>query len=241
MEPNDIAVYMVGGAIRDEILGVRNKDIDFSVEAPSYEAMRDFILERGRIYLETPEFFTIRAHIDDLNGWKGDADFVLCRKEYGYSDGRRPDTVEVGDIYDDLARRDFTMNSISRIVYPNVENEYYDPFGGVSDILRGRIRCVGNPRERMAEDALRMLRAMRFSITKQMDLDVNIKSILKNVRYLTLLRDNISTERKKDELVRMFKFSTIKTIMVLNQYPGIMDAVFGDGVIWMKATNELRK
>jgi tRNA nucleotidyltransferase/poly(A) polymerase len=239
MVTNDIAVYMVGGVIRDEILGVPNKDIDFAVEAPSYESMRDFILEHGRIYLETPEFFTIRAHIDDLNGWHGDADFVLCRKEYGYTDGRRPDTVEVGDIYDDLSRRDFTMNAICRMVYPIVSDKYYDPFGGISDLKRRRIRCVGNPRARMAEDALRMLRAVRFSITKEMTLDVNIKSILKNERYLIMLRDNISTDRKKDELMKMFKFSTIESLRVLIMYPGVAAAVLSDGeTLWLKPTTE---
>jgi tRNA nucleotidyltransferase/poly(A) polymerase len=63
MDQEVYGVYMVGGAIRDEILGVPNKDIDFAVEATSYEAMREFILDRGRIYLETPEFFTIRAKL----------------------------------------------------------------------------------------------------------------------------------------------------------------------------------
>jgi len=239
MEPEDIAVYMVGGAIRDEILGVPNKDIDFAVEASSYEAMREFILEHGRIYLETPEFFTIRAHIDDMNGWHGDADFVLCRKEREYTDGRRPDVVEVGDIYDDLSRRDFTMNAICRMVHPIIADKYYDPFKGIDDLRRGRIRCVGNPRARMAEDALRMLRAVRFSVTKEMALDVNIKAILKNERYLTMLHDNISVDRKRDELMKMFKFSTLKSLVVLIMYPGVASAVLGnDEVLWLKPTTE---
>lgn len=237
---NDIIVHMVGGVIRDEILGIPSNDIDFAVEAPSYENMRNFIAERGKIYLETPEFFTIRAHIYDMNGWHGDADFVLCRKEGKYTDGRRPDVVEIGDIYDDLSRRDFTMDAISHMVYPVVSDKYYDPFKGIHDLQRRRIRCVGNPRERMAEDALRMMRAVRFSVTKQMDLDVNIKSILKNARYLELLRDNISVNRKMVELTKMFKFNVIESIIVLNQYPGLMDAVFGDRTIWLKPTNEKR-
>jgi tRNA nucleotidyltransferase (CCA-adding enzyme) len=230
---------MVGGVIRDELLGVPNNDVDFSVEADSYESMRDFILARGRIFKEDPEFFTIRAHIDNLNGWKGDADFVLCRKEYGYSDGRRPDRVDVGTITDDLSRRDFTMNAIAKMVYPDIETEYYDPFNGIRDIERGIIRCVGNPRKRMTEDSLRMLRAVRFSVTKDMRIHADISDILKNARYLEMLRNNVSVDRKRDELTKMFKYSTIESLRVLCIYPGLAVSVLGDDeALWLKPTTE---
>ena len=85
--------FQVGGCVRDRLMGVPCHDIDFSVEAESFEAMREAILERGgTIYLDTPEFFTIRAKEPGL----GTVDFVLCRKEGAYSDGRHPDKVEMG-------------------------------------------------------------------------------------------------------------------------------------------------
>src|SRR5689334_19330699 len=101
---NKVKLYKVGGYVRDQVLGLKSKDIDYAVEAESYDAMKNHLIEKGaKIYLEQPQYFTIRGKLNDE-----DADFVLCRKEGKYSDGRRPDTVEIGTIYDDLARRDFT-------------------------------------------------------------------------------------------------------------------------------------
>ncbi len=102
-----VKIYLVGGSIRDQLLGLKSKDLDYAVEAGSYEEMRDYIKENGKIFLETPEYLTIRAHLK--NGEP--ADFVLCRKDGEYSDGRRPDKVTPGTLYDDLARRDFTVNA----------------------------------------------------------------------------------------------------------------------------------
>jgi tRNA nucleotidyltransferase/poly(A) polymerase len=238
--PDNIRVFMVGGAIRDKILGVESKDIDFSVEAPSYEAMREFVLERGRIFLEQPQFFTIRAHITDMAGWSGDADFVLCRKEGEYADGRHPDRVEMGTIYDDLARRDFTMNAIALQVYPEMGTEYYDPFNGVRDLKSGIIRCVGNPYDRFYEDSLRMARAVRFAVTKDMRLHPSIKKILKDYEFLGFLQDKISMDRKRDELMRMFKHDTLASMEILSEYPAFALAMFGDDRIWLKPTTENR-
>ena len=109
-------IYQVGGSLRDECLGRPCKDFDFSVEAPSYEAMREHLVQDGyTIFLEKPEYLTIRARFPKGHPQERVcADFVLCRKDGFYSDGRRPDTVEPGTIYDDLARRDFTMNAMAR-------------------------------------------------------------------------------------------------------------------------------
>jgi tRNA nucleotidyltransferase (CCA-adding enzyme) len=95
-----IEYFKVGGFVRDAILGVKSKDIDYAVQAPSYEAMAaDIVARGGKIFYEKPEYLTIRAK---MNG--EDADFVLCRKEGAYSDARHPDKVEPGTIDDDLAR-----------------------------------------------------------------------------------------------------------------------------------------
>jgi len=229
---------MVGGAVRDQFLGVKNKDIDFSVEASSYEAMRDFIKRHGKIYLEKPEYLTIRARLNNLEGFTGDADFVLCRREGAYTDGRRPDVVYHGTIYDDLARRDFTVNAIAMQIYPCTEGlTYIDPFHGIADIGARYLRCVGDPRERFAEDALRMIRALRFSVMKGMQIDPTIQRLLDDDRYVELLRTNISMDRKKDELLKMFKYSTIQTLDILSEFPKIQYAVFGTGELWLEPTN----
>src|SRR6478735_1674813 len=154
--------YQVGGCVRDSLLGVESKDIDFSVEAPSYEAMREAVIERcggnpESIKVDKPEFATIRAIDPKLGG----VDFVLCRKDGAYSDGRRPDSVEMGTLLDDLARRDFTVNAIARAD----DGSLIDPFNGQADLKLRLLRCVGGV-DRLREDSLRMLRAFRFAITK---------------------------------------------------------------------------
>lgn len=218
--------YKVGGCVRDEILGVQSKDIDYSVEAPSYAAMRDHIAKHGRIYLEQEQFFTIRAKMNGI-----DADFVLCRKERDYSDGRRPDMVEIGTLDDDLARRDFTMNAIAQ----REDGSHYDPHDGITDIKRKMIRCVGVAEERFREDSLRTLRALRFAITKDFTLDSEIKKCLNNVDLLDLLA-NVSEERVREELNKAFKHDTLKTLYMLNEYPYLQHRIFYKTKLWLEPT-----
>ena len=209
--------YRVGGCVRDALLGIKSKDIDFSVEAESYDAMKDAIFARGgTIFLEKSEFLTIRAKVPNL----GDADFVLCRKDGAYSDGRRPDEVVPGTLLDDLARRDFTINAIAE----TESGEIIDPFDGRRDLEHKLIRCVGSV-ERLREDSLRMLRALRFATTKKMYLHHEISSFLADGNNSALLR-NISIERIREELKKMFEADSLTSIMLLNQYDNIRNEIF---------------
>lgn len=210
-------LYKVGGCVRDELLGLKSKDIDYSVEASSFEEMRSNLEKMGVKIFQIPnseKYFTIRGN---LNG--EDADFVLCRKDSHYSDGRRPDTVEIGTIQDDLARRDFTMNAIA---IDMDTREVLDPFNGRQDIEDRIIRCVGST-DRLKEDSLRMLRALRFSITKGFDLTEDIEQVLYN--DYTLL-SNISRERIFEELNRMLTFSSSKSFEVMVQYSDLFKFIF---------------
>jgi tRNA nucleotidyltransferase/poly(A) polymerase len=224
-----VKIYQVGGAVRDMLLGVTSKDIDYAVEASSWEEMRNYILDHGKIYLETPQYYTIRAHVDGL----GDADFVLCRKDGEYRDGRRPETVEVGTLADDLARRDFTMNAIAMDASTNI---MIDPYDGYSDIQKGIIRCVRDPFDRFSEDALRMLRALRFSITKGMEMDLAVQAAMGDSQLLTLLDEKISWDRKKDEAFKMFKHDTAKTLFLLQRFPAIKSVLFDNKPMWLEPT-----
>jgi len=229
-----ITLWEVGGCVRDSILGVPSKDIDFAVEAPSWEAMREFLVEEGfEIFLETPQFLTIRARFPVDHQMAGNtADFVLCRRDGDYTDGRRPDSVEPGTILDDLARRDFTVNAIAR----DLDGSLCDPHGGIADLQIGLLRCVGNPEDRLSEDALRGLRAIRFSITKNFVINPDITAFMKTDEFRDLLM-NISTERIKDELLRCFHHSTVTTLRVLNQFENLWPAIFRNDSTF---TNELR-
>lgn len=223
--------YIVGGFVRDELLGVKSKDIDFAVEAPSFDEMRQAILDKGgSIFLETPEYFTIRARLPKVSG----ADFVLCRKEGKYKDGRHPESVEVGTLYDDLARRDFTMNAIAK----TEQGEYIDPFYGKQDIDARLVRCVGDAKERFEEDYLRLLRALRFALTKNFSLHKDIDFCLRDPILCTGLT-TVSGERIREELTRCFKANTPETLRMLIKYPAVGEVIFDNHPgLWLKPTFE---
>lgn len=224
-------IYIVGGYVRDKILGVESNDIDYAVETESFESMREYILERsGTIFIEKPEFVTIKARLD------GDVvDFVLCRKDGKYTDGRHPDNVIAGDIYDDLSRRDFTMNAIAY----NIENaEYIDPHDGLADIEDKLIRCVGRTGQRLAEDPLRVLRAIRFAITKGFRIDAEIKRWLHESFLISSLIETVSEDRIREEIHKMLKYDTNLTLFYINQFEELFSRIFDETDIWLMATTK---
>lgn len=206
----DVKLYKVGGFVRDQILGIPSKDIDYAVEANSYEIMKQYILDKGgKIYLESPGYLTIRAKLNNE-----DADFVLCRKDGSYHNGRHPDSVEIGDIYDDLVRRDFTMNAIAI----KEDGNYLDPYNGIQDIKDQVIRCVGSI-DRLKEDGLRLIRALRFSITKGFKLDNEIREFIQAETSIALsVMTNVSSERIMEELNKMFTKDTRLTLQIIQNY-----------------------
>jgi tRNA nucleotidyltransferase (CCA-adding enzyme) len=217
-----IEYFEVGGCVRDRFMGNHKpKDIDYTVVAPSYEAMKADIEKRAdKIFLEKPEYQTIRAKVAGV-----DADFVLARKDGAYSDGRRPDSVEPGTIFDDLARRDFTMNAIAQ----SVTGDIIDPFNGRDDIATRLIRTVGNPYDRFSEDALRMLRAVRFAVTKSFYLHVGVHACLHDWTLLEKL-ESVSAERIREELNKCFAHSTQDTLDMLESYRDLRKVVFRTGI-----------
>lgn len=227
-------IYQVGGCVRDSILGIKSKDIDYAVEASSYEEMLNYIKSRGKVFLESPQHLTVRAHIEG----KQPADFVLCRKDGAYSDGRRPDSVTPGTLLDDLSRRDFTVNAIA---YDEETKQYIDPFNGMSDLKYMTLKCVGEPTDRFTEDALRVLRAIRFKITKGFNIGPYTESVMYSPEILKLLSKNISVDRKRDEMYKCFAFDTIATMEALQWAgPNFIKAVFqGEtGPLWLMPTNK---
>ncbi len=179
--------------------------------------MKAYIENNYKIVHEKEEFLTIKAKNNNNDLF----DFVLCRKDGTYKDGRHPEKVIMGNIYDDLGRRDFTMNSIAI----NEAGDYIDPFNGVDDIINKKIRCVGVTENRFNEDTLRLLRAFRFHITLGFDLDEEIINCLNNEKMINKL-STISTERIKQETSKVFAFDTLKTIKKINEYPILMNYLF---------------
>lgn len=170
--------YEVGGKVRDELLGLTNKDIDY-VAVPCEEALKEnlttcdmfqllwehLIAEKFEIFLVTPDCYTIRARFPEGYKYQGVADFVMARKEVGYIPGTRTPIVEPGNLYDDLLRRDFTVNALAKD--PDT-GEIIDYFGGLKDIKEKLLRTPLPPIITFDDDPLRILRGIRFSITKRL-------------------------------------------------------------------------
>ena len=240
-----VQLFEVGGSIRDELMGISNSDRDFVAVCPGgwpeLLAWAENTLDK--IFLVTPEFFTIRGIKD-----KEVFDIVLARKEDAYRDGRHPDKVEPGSLEDDLARRDFTMNAIARSVD---SGELVDPHNGVKDIENGLIKCVGCAEDRFKEDSLRVLRALRFLMTKfGMYLEKSIVIILRTNRItnsgekVSDLLSSVSRDRVREELHKMFKHDTLVAAGILFDerlvHADLRKAILGDD-IWLKPTTEKRK
>lgn len=225
-----VKFYKVGGCVRDIFFGRRSKDIDFAVEAPSFEAMENALKERGvEIFLSKPEFLTVRGKCPK----NGAVDFVLCRKDGVYSDGRRPDSVEAGTLLDDLSRRDFTMNAMAE----DEEGRLIDPLGGAQDIGNCVLRCVGKTEDRLGEDPLRMLRAIRFAIVYDLRMDLRLDRYLRSKNSGDLLR-GVSVERQREELGKALEYDTLKTLDALQRFKKIRSALFESEVLWLKPTLE---
>lgn len=226
-------IYVTGGYVRDAILDIESKDIDIACEASSFEEMLEWVEKtHDKVFLINPEFFTIRALYE-----KGDArDYVLCRKDGKYSDSRHPDTVEAGSIYDDLSRRDFTIGAMAI----NLKSgSLIDPHGGVADLKRKLLRAVGTAEARFKEDPLRILRAVRFTITKDLVMDEEIASILMDPKWAKEIL-TVSSERIREEMFKCFKYSTSDTLHFLKNYCSdeLVDVLFEQTGVWLKPTLE---
>ena len=242
-------IFKVGGCVRDKFLGVDSKDIDFTVVLDEldqtveqgFQIMTEWMTERGfEIFLSTPDCFTIRARFPKDHQFTGMvADFVMARKEVGYVEGTRRPILELGTLHDDLLRRDFTVNAIAE----SVDGEIIDPFGGVADLKLGILRTPLPAEQTMMDDPLRILRALRFKITKGFSIHDDIWMAMAQPEILEKLKTTVSAERIRDEVFKMMKQDTPMTIKVLSlvdnhSIPGFIDLVFGRG-LWLKPTFEL--
>lgn len=179
--------YWVGGCVRDELIGRPVHDMDMTTSALPEEIV-------GLFKHTIPTGIQHGTITVMLQGYAFEV--TTYRVESTYENHRRPDEVTfVKEISEDLKRRDFTMNAIARAV----DGTYIDPFGGRQDTGKGIIRCVGNPLERFNEDALRMVRCVRFasvfgySIAK--DTWKGLLSQRANLQYIALERIRVELEK----------------------------------------------
>lgn len=210
--------YIVGGCVRDKLLGITPKDWDVCTSLKPDE-VKDILASNNISTYDTGiKHGTVTAHMSDM-----DIEITTFRIDGDYSDNRHPDSVEFANtLYEDLARRDFTINAMA----VNKNGILYDPYNGLDDLKNRIIRCVGNPEARFTEDALRVLRALRFSTTKDMYIDDDtVKAMYKLKDSLTRL----SSERLSSELCKMLGVQDTDMLYLnLINYHDILSVIIPD-------------
>ena len=239
-------LYEVGGHVRDGLLNLKSNDIDYAVEMSEYNYTKagdaymrmneNLELAGFEIFLEISEMFTTRAKFPESHEHSGVADFVMCRKEIGYEEGTRKPIVEIGTLLDDLARRDFTVNAIARDVETG---ELIDPYDGVMDLEFMLLETPLGANISFNDDPLRIMRAIRFKITKGFNWHPEIDQA---IRYFPVGKYSkvVSVERTMIELEKCFKESTLRTLELLDWLYEENAGLYNEVVkgFWLLPTNK---
>ena len=190
LEREGFSCYAVGGCVRDALLGLTPHDYDLCTAARPETIAR--IFSNHTLIRSGEKHGTIGVVIDAEV-----YEITTYRTEGDYTDNRHPGWVEfVDDITLDLSRRDFTVNAMA---YSPIRG-YADPFGGRQDLQNGVLRCVGDPQKRFAEDALRILRGVRFSVRYGLQVEQSTKTAM---FALAPLMEHLARERVFDELCKL--------------------------------------
>lgn len=213
LEAGGYEAYFVGGSVRDTVLGRAPHDVDIATSAYPEEVKQLF-----RKTVDTGiEHGTVMV-LDHGEGYE----ITTFRTESGYTDYRRPDKVQfVRNLSEDLKRRDFTINALAL----KADGTVIDIFDGLTDLKQHILRAVGDPSERFNEDALRMMRAVRFAAQLNFGIDSQTKQAIVKNRHLLA---KISVERLNDEMTKLLQapnaqLGLLMIIMLeINQYlPGL--------------------
>ena len=209
LEQAGFSAYAVGGCVRDALLGLTPKDYDLCTNATPEETKSVF--KNCPLVLNGLKHGTVGVIFE-----KEVVEITTFRREGGYADSRHPDWVEfVGDIEEDLARRDFTVNAMAY----NPAVGYVDPFGGQADLENRVLRAVGDPRQRFTEDALRILRGVRFAVTYGLTPEEN------TLQAMNLLIPNMETLARERVFVELCKLITKISAKELLLYAPILSGV----------------
>lgn len=207
--------YAVGGSVRDMLMGKTTRGWDFTTNATPEQILAAF---PDSFYDNQFGTVGIKLREPDSDEVTDVYEVTTYRSEQGYADHRHPDMLSWGEtLEDDLKRRDFTINAIA---YDG--KALTDPHGGQNDLENKLIRCVGNADERFAEDALRMMRAVRIASELGFMIDtVTLAAIKKNAPTLT----RISAERIRDELLRILASPFASDGILLLKNTGLLSLI----------------
>ncbi len=205
------SLYIVGGAVRDYLLGLDNSDFDFCTNATPQQVLSLFkkVIPTGLKHGTVTVLF------------KGDSfEVTTFRSESNYTDGRHPDNVTyITNLHEDLSRRDFTINALAASC---TDGTITDDFNGLEDLSCHLVRAIGNPTERFQEDALRLMRLARFSSKLNFEPE---PSTLKAACQLSSLIVNVSHERIFDELSKILMTSKPSVGLRILEATGILSLI----------------
>lgn len=210
LENNGYEAYIVGGFVRDYILNIESVDVDITTNATPMDVKRIF----KDSCLPNEEYGSVRVIVRNIH-----FEITTYRKEYEYLNNRKPIKFEyINNLEEDLKRRDFTINTLCM----DSNCRILDLLGGIEDINDKVIDTVGDSDKKFSEDALRILRAIRFATVLNFKLKDNVKrAIIKNKHYLK----NISYVRKKQELEKIFSSKNAKYGIELLKELGLADVL----------------
>lgn len=203
LNENGFEAYIVGGCVRDSLLKFPPKDYDITTSALPNAVIKIFESKGQKVIKTGLKHGTVTVSLHSEN-----YEITTFRIDGEYSDGRHPDKVEfTSSLKNDLSRRDFTINAIA---YSDKDG-IIDYFGGISDLKNKTIRCVGNANDRFSEDALRMMRAVRFKAQLGFEIDNDIKNALSN---LSKNLKKISIERIRAEFDKILIYNPLDILLL---------------------------
>ena len=198
---NGFSIFEVGGSVRDELLGLEVFDFDFATDATPEEMIK-FLPDANDTFAK---YGCIK-----YKGEHGRAEITTFRIEESYDDFRHPNKIcFVKSLNEDYKRRDFTINAI----YKDINGKIYDPSRGVEDLKNKTLRFIGDPETRIKEDPLRILRAKRFALEYNLNIDDSLAKVLKDNEHLLsrLNKAKIDEENRKLKAVEELLWTKLQT------------------------------
>ena len=224
IEDNSYEAYIVGGFVRDYIMGIKSNDVDITTNAKPKDLIKIF----PNANIDNEVYGSVIVYLNNIR-----FEITTYRDDGNYLDNRHPDTINyVNDLKTDLKRRDFTINTICMDKAGNI----VDLLSCRSDIDNKIIKTVINPLESFKIDSLRILRAIRFATTLDFELDKEVKEAIIQSKYL--LKD-LSINRKKEELDKIFSSPNIEKGIMLIKELGLIDVLFLENINKIKPCSQV--
>ncbi len=224
IEDNSYEAYIVGGFVRDYIMGIKSNDVDITTNAKPKDLIKIF----PNANIDNEVYGSVVIYFNNIR-----FEITTYRDDGVYFDNRHPDTINyVNELKIDLKRRDFTINTICI----DKNGDIVDLLNSRSDINARIIRTVIDPLESFKIDSLRILRAIRFATTLNFELDKEVKEAIIQSRYL--LKD-LSINRKKSELDKIFSSPNIEVGIKLIKELGLVDVLYLDNINKIKPCSQV--